>query len=343
MQKLVWGIALLFSISLSSFGCKENEKKKYQDALDEVESSSPLIEELKNVYRAFHINNIISDELEWIYSMLEQDAKVNLTKELNQFKRTCDSLKVYTFKDDTLQQQVHGYLQKTIELYQVAIENGFASPSYDSAFQVHDTTYKEFFLYLNRTYSTAHFINLTEEEYWKRKEKSQYMESKEFAALMSNTIDKPQQVVNKMETIANSTKDFLEQSIYRIEVADKYVIVLDSLEDNAYQKAIKIYKQILDDKIYCHYLFEAWLKWRTISQIQNHGISKFSIIPNDEYDSVRLQAAITILKHIAKNEKDEMAINEFLLFSTHEIIKRYGEYPYGNNAGMDFYEIYVDK
>jgi hypothetical protein len=163
-----------------------------------------------------------------------------------------------------------------------------------------------------------------------------------FFDLIKNTEEQPKNILTKIESIANNTKDFQEQTIYRIEIADRYVKILDSLEDDAYKNAINNYKQIIDANVYCNYLFESWLKWRTIYQIENNGISKFSAIPNNLYDSFRLDAAVTTLKHIEKNEKDEMAINEFLLLATHDIIKRYGEYPYGNSVALDFYEIYND-
>lgn len=89
-------------------------------------------------------------------------------------------------------------------------------------------------------------------------------------------------------------------------------------------------------------MFEAWLKWRTVLQ-QMNGSSKVSQIPNDEYNKVREQEALFILEYIAENEKDEMAINQFLLFATHDIVRRFGDYPYGNQNTLEFHELFDDK
>src|SRR5207244_148212 len=117
------------------------------------------------------------------------------------------------------------------------------------------------------------------------------------------------------------TTDFQEYSIYQIELADQYVKHPDSLDDNANDIAIGKYKAILDQNKHSIYLFESWLKWRLVTQQHNYGISKTSDIPNNEYDKVRAQVALTVLDFITKNDKDEMAINEFLLMATHDIVK----------------------
>lgn len=111
---------------------------------------------------------------------------------------------------------------------------------------------------------------------------------------------------------------------------------------NAEEIAIAKYKAILDQNIYCLYLFESWLKWRTVLQ-QSRGLSKTSAIPNDEYDTLREHVALVILDYISRNEKDEMAINEFLLVATHDIVRRFGNYPYGNQNTLEFHELFDEK
>jgi hypothetical protein len=73
---------------------------------------------------------------------------------------------------------------------------------------------------------------------------------------------------------------------------------------------------------------------------QNKGLSKSSEIPNDEYDKVREEVAAVILDYIAKHEKDEMAINQFLVIATHDIVLRFGQYPYGNQNTIEHHEIF---
>lgn len=38
-----------------------------------------------------------------------------------------------------------------------------------------------------------------------------------------------------------------------------------------------------------------------------------------------------------------MAINEFLLIATHDIVRRFGNYPYGNQNTVEFHELFDEK
>lgn len=80
-----------------------------------------------------------------------------------------------------------------------------------------------------------------------------------------------------------------------------------------------------------------------VTQQYIYGISKTSDIPNGEYDKMREQVALTILNHVVKNNTDEMAINEFLLMATHDIVKRFGDYPYGNQNAVEYHETFEEK
>lgn len=59
-------------------------------------------------------------------------------------------------------------------------------------------------------------------------------------------------------------------------------------------------------------------------------------------DKVREQAALIVLDYINTHINDEMAINEFLLLATHGIVKRFGDYPYGNQNTVEYHETFDD-
>ena len=44
-----------------------------------------------------------------------------------------------------------------------------------------------------------------------------------------------------------------------------------------------------------------------------------------------------------KLKYDEMAINQFLILATHDIVRRFGQYPYGNQNILEFYNIYGEE
>ena len=203
-------------------------------------------------------------------------------------------------------------------------------------------TTKKYMNYLASKYSTSHFVNLTEKAYWQTVDKSNYIKSKEYNDYRKLKKTNLKSSLNLLEKIVQKTIDFQEYSIYQIELADQYEKKSDSLENNASKLAIEKYKYILDKKKYSIYLFETWLKWRTVTQ-QHLGISKFSEIPNDKYNKMRKEVAYIILDYITKNDKDAMAINQFTLMATHDIVRRFGEYPYGNQNTIEYHQIFDEN
>ena len=109
--------------------------------------------------------------------------------------------------------------------------------------------------------------------------------------------------------------------------------------DDEFQVIVK-YEEIFNKKEYSLYLFEAWVKWRALYQFGNGGSSKFSKIDNKFYDSKRKEIANVIFNYISKHKKDKMAINQFLVLASHDIIKIHGEYPYGNQNVVEFHSFF---
>jgi hypothetical protein len=310
-----------------------------QDLLDNVKSNSQIITELKDVYRAYKINLKITDQKETINLILDDASDKELKDQLDVFIEECNALKQVHFKDETLNSYVNKYVTLTIQNYQIAKNKGFSSTEFKKNFENYRKEKEKYMNYLATTYSTSHFVNLTEEKYWKTVDKNNYIKSADYTTYKSLKTTDFKASLMLLEKISKQTIDFQEYSIYQIELADQYEKKSDSLEDNASDIAIEKYKTILEQKKYSIYLFEAWLKWRTVTQ-QHTGLSKSSDIPNDEYNKIREQVALTILDYITKNEKDEMAINEFTLMATHDIVRRFGDYPYGNQNTVEYHQIF---
>lgn len=314
-----------------------------QDLLDAVKGNSKLVTELKDAYRAFHINNIIIDQKEMINIFLNDGSDTEMKKLLDDYIKVCDSLKIVNFNNDILKSHVSKYLALTIQNYKIAQSKGFSSSEFKKDFEKYKKTKGEYMNYLYSTYSTNHFVSMTEEKYWQTNDKKNYIKSSDYATYKSLKTTNLKDALALLDKIVKQTNDFQEYSIYQIELADQYVKNSDSLDENAYEIAIEKYKAILDQKNYSIYLFEAWLKWRLVTQQHIYGISKTSYIPNNEYDKMREQVALTILDYITKNDKDEMAINEFLLMATHDIVKRFGDYPYGNQNTVEYHQTFDEK
>lgn len=310
-----------------------------RDRLDNIKDNSELTKELKDVYRAFRINNIITEQQEWINIYQDEDA-AGLKKLLTGFIKTCDSLKQCNFYNETLNSFVKRYLTLTIQSYDILQSKGLSSNAFKKDFEKYKAEQGKYMNYLYATYATNHFVNMTEDAYWKANDKNNYIRSKDYSRYQKLKTANLKAGLMLLDSIIKQTSNFQKYTVYQIESADQYEKYRDSLEEDATAIAIAKYKSILDQGHYSIYLFEAWLKWRSVTQQNLYGVSKMSDIPNGEYDKIREQVALTILTFIVENPKDEMAINEFLLMATHCIVKRFGDYPYGNQNTLEYHQIF---
>ena len=314
-----------------------------QDLLNDVNRNSKLVIELKDAYRAFNINNIITEQKEIINLFLKDGSDAEMKTLFTNYIKVCDSLKIVHFKDVSLNSHISKYLAMTIQNYKIAQRKGFNSSEFKNDFEKYKKVQSEYMNYLSSTYSTNHFVGMTEEKYWQTIDKNNYSKSLDYASYKTLKKTNLKDALLMLDKLTKQTINFQEYSIYQIELADQYVKHSDSLGDKANKTAIVKYKSIIDQKKYSIYLFEAWLKWRLVTQQYIYGISKTSDIPNNEYDKMREQVALTILDYITKNDKDEMAINEFLLMATHPIVMRFGDYPYGNQNTVEYHETFDEK
>ncbi len=177
---------------------------------------------------------------------------------------------------------------------------------------------------------------MPENEYWKKNNKDNFIKSKEYKNYKSLKTKSPKKANVLLEKIIAQTEDFQERSIYMIESADESIINLELSEE-----ALKIYESIFNQKEYSLYLFEAWMKWRCVYQDENGGSSKSSEIFNPYFEKKRREIAQVIFKHIQDNPKDKMAKNQFIALATHDIVRIYGEYPYGNQNVVDFHNYFL--
>ncbi|HSN07926.1 MAG TPA: hypothetical protein VLS85_02755 [Hanamia sp.] len=313
-----------------------------QDLLDSVKSNLKTVIELKDIYRAYNINHKITEQHEFINLILDDASAEELKTQLDVFIKDCNTFKQVHFTNDTLNSYVSKYVALTIQNYQIAKTKGAGSNEFKKDFEKYKKEKEKYMDYLATAYPTSRFVNMTEKEYWQNVDKNNYIKSPDYAAYNNLKTTNIKAAMELLEKISNQTSNFQEHSIYEIELADQYVKKGDTLSESADDIAIQKYKAILDQKKYSIYLFEAWLKWRVVTQ-QSMGLSKSSEIPNDEYNKVREQVALIILEYIVKHETDEMAINEFTLMATHDIVRRFGDYPYGNQNAVEYHEIFDDS
>lgn len=297
-----------------------------------------LISTLKDVKTAYSVFHSIDDQEEQLRLYVADKDQEEIRPFLSQCIKTCESLRGQTYSNGTLSTHMQNYLDQTIKYYQTINKLQPGRQELVKELDVHNIQRRNIADFLVTTYDLSHFVHLTEDTYWKTVDKKNYIRSSRYSAYMELKKHNISQALNLLDSIYRVSPDFQEKTIYQLESADQYEMNSKTLS-NGTNLAIKKYESILEKKQYCLYLYEAWLKWRAVSQ-QHSGLSKSSDIPNSHYDEVRDQVANVILAHIQQNEKDEMAINQFFVIITHDIIFRFGEYPYGNQNTVEYHEIF---
>lgn len=328
------------------------------DAFDTIPANSKLIADLKDIYRVYHVNLTIDDQKEMVNVYLNDENDEGLKKFLEECKAVCESFKQIRFSNDSLAHLVSQYLQSTIRSYGIAEAQGLNSDEFNTDYKLYTRAKMKYMSYIATNYPLSRFCDMSEKVYWRTIDKKNYITAKDYPRYLDLRDKNLNRALALLDTISRQTKDFGEYCIYQIELADQYVKHGDSLRldtpvkatadtsddiiDAPAELAIEKYKALLAQKKYSLYLFEAWLKWRTVLQ-ENSGLSHYSNIPNDEYDKAREEAAAVVLDYISKNQHDDMAINEFLLFATHDIVRRFGDYPYGNQNTVEYHQLFDEK
>tara|TARA_B110000902_G_scaffold25638_1_gene28019 strand:+ start:1630 stop:2649 length:1020 start_codon:yes stop_codon:yes gene_type:complete len=303
-----------------------------QKTLQEIDDRSLIIRELKDVFHAYKVNLIIADHMEAIDRFKEVP---------DSYIKACEAQRAIIYNDDSLSNYVNSYISAAISNYNVIKTDGFESDNFKDNVKHFMETRNMFFIYLQKTYSTNHFIDMEAESYWKNIDKANYTLSPKYPVYQKLLNSDVIKAVTLLQTIAENVNNFQEEHIYKIEIADQFVKNSDSLNDISGHLAIEKYKELIDRNAYSLYLFETWIKWRVLTQF-DRGLSKDSDIPNKYYDEIREHIATVILAHITNNPKDEMAVNQFMLMASHDIIRRFGEYPYGNQSTIEYHRLFDD-
>lgn len=150
-------------------------------------------------------------------------------------------------------------------------------------------------------------------------------------------------MVKTLKDRYEKAKDFDARCIYAIELAHAYEADNDSWgEEDFANPAIPLMESLMKERKYSLYLYELWLKWRTLYQ-DSKGASKDSEIPNRLYNKYRNICACTILSHIEKNPQDIMAINIFLVTASKENILREGSFSFGNQNIVDKHYLFSEE
>ncbi|HWW41405.1 hypothetical protein, partial [Pedobacter sp.] len=190
---------------------------------------------------------------EMINVLLNDNTEEEMNNLLNEYIKDCEALKKYQFSDKALGVYIAQYIKLTVQSYKVAKDKGFKSADFSKDYEIYKSKKGKYMDYLYTTYSTDHFIKLNEKQYYQINDKNNYIKSPDFSNYKNLKLKDLKAALKLLDSIANHTPNFQEFVIYKIEIADQYVIHSDTLADNSNEIAIGKYKEILDQNRYCIY------------------------------------------------------------------------------------------
>lgn len=328
----------------------------YHDGLDEIGKNTKQNNRLKDIYRAYYIlNSCIEMDLNFsnelnskhhISQAMYHDGHhkkyiILLDKELNPYIKKCNLLKNIKLNDKKLKIIAFNCVNRLQKLFNSIKPNRETYFRYtEFSYLLLDRYNRKGALekYLLNNYDISTFVNLSEKTYWELNNKSNYIKDTRYDSYKKKMIhkqyDRAEELLRK---IIVETNDFQEQSIYKIQLADQLISRdISNRKTTHFLESDSIYKTILNEKKYSLYLFEAWVKWRSLNQAMI-GFSDTDRVPNRLYEQMRLNNIKTVFSHLQKYPNDKMAINYFLTLSSHEILINYSNV---NNNEEEFFNYF---
>ena len=114
----------------------------------------------------------------------------------------------------------------------------------------------------------------------------------------------------------------------------------DAANEDEGMDGLELLDGIIARKRYSPVIFESFVKWRTIQQERNHGMSNWSSIPNQEYNKVRMELLKVTKNYLENDPEDQWARYQMLFLLNLENIAR--GYPMGNGNFLYMAKWYMD-
>lgn len=177
----------------------------------------------------------------------------------------------------------------------------------------------------------ADFEIIREEQQYFRSESDLTDYKTALAALENQDYKKAAEILQKLLKIYENTP--LEASILSrlIQCVNSIPSGLDVL---GMSEQLDRLENILDSGTYQTRLFTVFEQWRSLYQIQNHGVSNWSEIPNQFYISKRWKAARSLIDHVRENPDEKWAKWQLSIIMDMPIIYRGGKF--GNSNMMHY-------
>lgn len=290
--------------------------------VEETISTDSLLTALSDMKTAY---SVVHD----IWSYTEEWIRHIANKKESEQKRAIQSLiaKIDNTKCSSLSNKENA---KEIESYKKDIIKLLSNNAQENYIEYLDSIYSEMKKKLFIAYPYNKYCSLEPDTFWLYIDKNRYLQPPSYDSIMRmNKEDALKQLIIKTKQLA---------------VSEEKIVCMLTCGDLFYytgnvNKAIKEYQKIIEQDYYSHYLAEAWVKWRCLTQCQI-GISRDAEIPNELYNNMRNSMLNTIYKQIKKAPKDQMAINQFCTMASYPNLARNEGTMFGNGATIEMMNLF---
>lgn len=131
----------------------------------------------------------------------------------------------------------------------------------------------------------------------------------------------------------NSCKTFDEQCSLLIYWADRK----ESRQENFW--IIAVSERLMESGKYNPLIEQIWAMWRCLKQWYCYGLSRDSIIPNDEFNEMRKKCYVTIVDRMERHPGDILALGCSINIAGRYNMNRYGRYYFGNESSIEMMEL----
>ncbi|MDD4203384.1 MAG: hypothetical protein PHQ52_07950, partial [Candidatus Omnitrophica bacterium] len=112
-------------------------------------------------------------------------------------------------------------------------------------------------------------------------------------------------------------------------------------KEDAGLESIEMLNDFMGRKIYSPRLYKIFEQWRTLFQMNNHGVSNWSIIPNEEYLDKRWTVIETIQGYVKEHPEDIEAKAQSIIVIDLPLVKR--GLPMGNSTINHWGSLFLDR
>ena len=264
---LLLSLALITSCQSKQTSNQQNNVVVFQDGLDTLGKNSNLNKRLIDVYRAYVVRNTCKEIDNYLFSEFinhpkyskelglngkpkqyvvypEKNIKIQMNK-INILKGISFNDKKITYITDLCIQRMNKIFNEIRPHKKMYFaQTNFGILLTDPMYRTHDLE-----RYINKNYDISTFVNLSEKTYWELNNKSKYIKDVRYELYKNRMIHKQNDQADELlRKIISETKDFQEQSIYKIQLADQLISKdISNRKPTHFLESIAIYKTIFKE------------------------------------------------------------------------------------------------